>query len=45
VETSNPIRIVERLLRFLTEIGFLSKERGFTVANTYHLHLPPRRQR
>jgi hypothetical protein len=30
-----------RLLDILAEAGFLSKERGNRVPNTYRLHLPP----
>jgi hypothetical protein len=51
-EVNNTPRGVDRLLRFLTSIGFLSKERRLgaeehrrgAVANVYRLHLPPRRQ-
>jgi hypothetical protein len=37
-------RTLPRLLRALGDAGFLSKERGHGVPNTYQLHLPPRRQ-
>jgi hypothetical protein len=37
-------RTLPRLLRALGDAGFLSKERGHGVPNTYRLHLPPRRQ-
>jgi hypothetical protein len=33
-----------RLLRALGDAGFLSKERGHGVPNTYRLTLPPQRQ-
>jgi hypothetical protein len=34
-------RRLDRLLGILAEAGFLSKERGNRVPNTYRLHLPP----
>jgi hypothetical protein len=43
-EGFNQSRLV-RLLGILVEAGFLSKERGNRVPNTYRLHLPPRRRR
>jgi hypothetical protein len=39
-EGFNQRRLV-RLLGILVEAGFLSKERGNRVPNTYRLHLPP----
>jgi hypothetical protein len=43
---SDTRRAVDRLLRFLTAIGFLSKERSFGAApNVYCLHLPPLERR
>jgi hypothetical protein len=38
-------RTLPPLLRALGDAGFLSKERGHGVPNTYRLTLPPRRQR
>jgi hypothetical protein len=41
-ETGDTVRRVARLLRILTEIGFLSKEQGPALApNIYRLLLPP----
>jgi hypothetical protein len=41
-EVNDTPRAVDRLLRFLTVIGFLSTERSARrVASTYRLHLPP----
>jgi hypothetical protein len=37
-------RTLPRLLRALGDAGFLSKERGHGVPNTYRLTWPPRRQ-
>ena len=38
-------RALPRLLRALVEAGFLSKkQQSGRGTNTYHLHLPPRRQ-
>ena len=42
-EGFNQRRLV-RLLGILAEAGFLSKERGNRVPNTYRLHLPPQAQ-
>jgi hypothetical protein len=44
-EVSDPPRAVDRLLRFLTAIGFLSTEHSpRRIASTYRLHLPPTAQ-
>jgi hypothetical protein len=44
-EVSDTPRAVDRLLRFLTAIGFLSTEHSARrVASTYHLRLPPQAQ-
>jgi hypothetical protein len=44
--TSDRRRVVSRLLRLLTEAGFLSKEESLgRVANLYRLRLPPRVRR
>jgi hypothetical protein len=44
-EVNYTLMAADRLLRFLTAIGFLSKERRFgAVPNTYRLHLPQPRQ-
>src|SRR5262249_40596581 len=44
-ETGGTTRIVARLLRPLTDAGFLSKDPGRPgVVSTYRLHLPARRQ-
>ena len=41
-EVSATPKALRRLLRFLTAIGFLSKERRFgAMPNTYRLHLAP----